>query len=348
LINYQKYKDEFEAFLDQEGDVIIRNGEIIIGSNFSMPPSQILLEVDETAYNEQLTEYVNLKKSEYSQIVYQTFPAPISYFYQQAEKSYDNEQHRLHLLRSTWESLIYILCGLIFGEVNFKRFSLVNVRIFDNKRIKADKHGLMSDRLGWKLEAMQKIIEYDQCQNRELLVSTYITPDIFDIIKDLNKERNSFSHIAALSEQEAKTRYEELHPIVSDLLFEMDFLEKVSLLRYIGSMGDIHKIKFNKFDGHSLQRQNYNRTFTVSELPTFSPIFNDQIILLEFEALIYNISPFIHFHFEGSHLKLCYFKKLDDDTGDYLFEIIGGTGRELSINLTGNPNCINNSLESLI
>jgi len=341
MINYQKYRDEFDSFLDE-------NGEYIIGLNFSRFPSQILYEMDETAYYEQLTEYVNQKREDYPQVVYQSFPAPIAYFFHQTEHGYENENHRLHLLRSTWESLIYILYALVFGEVNLKRFSLNNVRIFDNQKIKRDHNGLLSDKLGWKLEAMQKIIEYDQQQNKKLVISSYTTSDTFEVIKGLNHERNSISHIAALTPQEAQHRFDELYPKVADLLFELDFLENVFLLRFLSNLGDIHKIRFTKFDGHSLQRQNYDKTFLDSELIEITPILNDKIMLVKFDSIIFNVSPFIHFHFEGTHLKLCYFKRIDNSSGNYLFEIIGGVDREVGIDYSDLSNCINISLGGLL
>lgn len=91
MINYQKYREEFESFLDE-------NGDIRIGNNFSRPPSQILFEMDEIAYNEQLTDYVNRKKEDHPQVVYDSFPAPIAYFYHKTERAFDNDQHRLNLL----------------------------------------------------------------------------------------------------------------------------------------------------------------------------------------------------------------------------------------------------------
>lgn len=346
MIDYQKYREEFDASLDEGSVIKFEDREIKIGRNFSMPPSQILFEIDETAYNEQLLGYVDQKKEDYPQVVYDSFPAPIAYFYHQTEKAYDNEQHRLHLLRSTWEALIYVLYGLVLGEVNAKGFLLNNVRIFDGQKIKQDHRGIMSDKLGWKVEAMEKIIEYDQQNRNELNISSYINIDIFELIKELNQERNSFSHIAALSEHEAEERYNELSPKVLGLLFELDFLENVSLLRYVNNLGDIHNIRFNKFRGHSLQKQNYDITLSDSDLSLCTSILNNRCILIEFGG-VFNISPFIHFYLEGSHIKLCYFKKIDSQ-GNYVFELIGGTNREVVINPTSIPNCVNVSLGALL
>jgi len=321
LIDYQKYRLEFDEYLDEAED-------IIIGLNFSMPPSQVIFELDETAYYEQLTEYVDQKKSAHCQIIHQNYLAPIAYFYQQTEHGYDSEQNRLQLLRSTWESLIYVLYALIMGEVNFKRFSLQGIRVFKNNRIRGDHRGIMSDRLGWKIEVMQRIIEYDQQNTNELIVSSLTDVDTFEVLKELNQERNSFSHIAAMDETEAKERFSELHPIVADFLFELDFLENVSLLRYSRSLGEINTIRFIKYAGYSLQGQNYNKNLSIEELSVYSSILSDQILLIEFEGMLFNISPFIHFNLDGHQLKLAYFKGIDREDNCYEFELVGAGVRD--------------------
>jgi hypothetical protein len=67
---------------------------------------------------------------------------------------------------------------------------------------------------------------------------------------------------------------------------------------------------------------------------------------MEFDS-VFNICPFIHFHLEGSHIKLCYFKKIDSN-GDYVFEIIGGTTREITIDPSNISNKINDSMGALL
>jgi len=341
MIDIQKYRSGFEAELDSEG-------EIRIGLNFSMPPSQILFELDEEAYKEQLLEYVDGLRDDHKEIVFQTFPAPIAYFYQQTISAYDNANHRLHLLRSTWESIIFILYALVLGEVCCKGFRLSNIRIFNNQRIRADYSGILSDRLGYKIEIIQKIIEYDQTSNKVLNVSNCIEVDLLDKLSELNQERNSFSHVTALSPQEATARYKELLPKVSDLLFQLDFLSNVAIVRYVGNDGRITNLRFNKFEGHSLQKQNYDRSVTSSELATFASVLDDNIILMKFENLLFTISPFIHFAFEGSHLKLCYYKQMDRSTDELIFETIAGSQREIRIQNASLSSGIHNTLLGLI
>lgn len=341
MINYQKYKNEFNESLDE-------SGEISIGQNFSRYPSEILFEMDEVAYNEQLAEYVDQKKADYHETVYQSFPAPIAFFLYQTNHSFDNELQRLHLLRSTWESIIYILYALVLGEINKINYSLSTIRLFNNQTIRVDHSGLLSDRIGYKIELMRKVIETDLQNHNILFVSSVLSDSIFDILDELNHERNSFSHISALTNQEAQIRFDELYPKVMDILFELDFLEEVSLLRFINNHGSSTNVRFNRFNGHSLQKQNYDKLFSTIEIIPLLSILNDKFILFELNNTIMNGSPFIHFTFEGSHLRLCYFKQVERITGDFKFEIIAGTNREVTIQKSQLSSCIHNSLGSLV
>jgi hypothetical protein len=344
MIDYDKYQDEYDNLLN-ESVLINSSKEVIIGP-FTKLPSQILLEIDEDLYRIGLKEYVEQKKEDYKEMVYQYFPAPIAYFYRLAELDYDNDNHRIQLLRSTWESLIYILYGIVLGEVNLKKFSLKNVKLNNNKKI--NKYDLISDKLWIKLEIMQRIIEYDKDNNKELMISSFIKPEILEKIKKLNRERNSFSHLAALSEPEAKERFEELYPIVTDLLFELDFLEHAGMLKYADSLDDIYKNRFKKFEGHSLQGRNYDKDFSDSEFSKVTPVLNKKIMLFELDHIIFNISPYIHFYLEGGHFKLCYFKKIDRTSRNYIFEVIGGAERDVEVDPNSIPDCINVSLEGLL
>jgi hypothetical protein len=331
MMDYEKYRDEFDAFVDETEIIKNKVGEIQIGENFSRYPSIILFDLDETAYYEQLKEYVEQKKADYAEIVYQSFPGPIAYFLYQTEHGYDNEQHRLHLLRSTWESIVYVLYACILGEINFRQFSLSNIRVFETQRIRDNHRGIMTDKLGWKIEFMQRVVEYDQQESNELQNSSYIAPDIFETLRSLNSERNSFSHISALSEVEAKARHKELYPIVIDLLFRLNFLENVSLLRYVRNLGSVTSLRFNRYTGHALQKQNYDKKISSEELTEYSSFLSDEILLLEFDEILFCVSPFIHFRLDGPELRLAYYKQINRDEPKYDFEVIGAENREFTL-----------------
>lgn len=341
MINLDKYKEEFNSSIDEDG-------EYTIGENFARFPSDILGTMDQTAYQEQLEDFVNQKKADYNNIVYQSFPAPIAYYFYQTEYGYENEHQRLHFLRDTWESVTYILFALILGEVNKKNFSLAGVRVFNNQAIRIDHNGLMSDRLGYKLEFIYKVLEYDKNHDSLLNLSSKIELDTIEAMQELNNDRNSFSHTTALSPNEATNLFEELYPKVLDLLFELDFLENVSILKYVNNDGSAMRIKYSKFDGHSLQKYNHTKEYEPSELTNIMPILNNSNILIEFAEEIFNVTPFIYFHNEGAHLKLCFYKQIDRQNNEYKFELIGGAEREMVKNISLFTTGIQNSLGSLI
>lgn len=340
LMDLNDYHEEFNTVLDE-------SGEIQIGWNFSALPSQILLEMDPLAYEEQLRGFVAQKRDEYNQVVYQSFPAPIAFFCRQMEQGYDGPNHRLQLLRSTWESVIYVLYALVLGEVNFRKFSLVDVRVF-NRKIKNSRSGFFGFQLGFKIEVMQRIIEYDQQNKNELMVSKELRMDHFETLKELNVERNSIAHLAALSHLEAEHRFKELHPIVVDLLFELSFLENVNLLRFINTEGNLHKIRFNRYRGHSLQKENYGRDFSDEEITEYVYLFLSEHLLIEFDDLIFNISPFLHFCEDGQDIKLAYFKTINPENQDeYTFELVGAREREVNIPKSNFHNCLDQTLGKL-
>ncbi len=321
----EKYKEEFNDYLDEQGDIVI--------GSFSMAPSVVLETMDEDSYREQILEFIQDKKLNYSDTIYSNFPAPIAFFFERTINSAENENHQLQLLRSTWESVIYILFATVLGEIHKKDFNLNPVRIFSNQSIRNDHNGTLSDKLGWKLEFIQKLLEYDQENDSVLRISGYLTTEHIDTLKELNQERNSYSHIAALNPSQARERFNFLLPKVQDLLFELDFLENVSIIRYKNSSGGIGNLRFNRFDGHSLREVNYNKTLSPEELTALNDILHSDNMLMEFDDEIFCITPFIHFIKEGvaEKLVICYFKKVNRTTSLWLYEPIAGSETEVEI-----------------
>lgn len=329
----EKYKDEFNSSLDEEGDIKI--------GSFSMAPSVILETMDEESYKEQLLEFIADKKLSFKETIYNSFPAPIAYFFERTKNSYENENHQLQLLRSTWESVIFILYATVLGEVHKCGFDLSSLRLFNNQKVRNDRTGTLSDKLGWKMEFIQKVLEKDRDNLRTLKCTNYIEDRHIEILKELNHERNSFSHITALNPSQAKKQYDMLLPKVYDLLFDLSFLENVSIIRYKQNIGALLNIRFNRFDGHSLREVNYDLEFTTEELNSLSSIFNSRNMLMEFDGEIFCVSPFIHFIKEGAAQKLviCYYKKINQETGLWIYEPVAGAKTEIELDpLTFNYN----------
>lgn len=69
---------------------------------------------------------------------------------------------------------------------------------------------------------------------------------------------------------------------------------------------------------------------------------------MEFNGEIFNVSPFIHFHNEGAHLKLCFYKQTDRNSNEYKFELIGAAEREINKQISLFSNGIQNILGTLV
>jgi len=125
-----QYNDnpEFNDYLDE------KYKEVQIG-NFSCSASSVLFEMDKQAYIEAYNEYLAEQKEAFPERVMERFPSPIAYYLERTYYGFENNHHKLHLLRSTWESLIYILYAIAIGEIIDRRLNLSTLRIFSNAKM---------------------------------------------------------------------------------------------------------------------------------------------------------------------------------------------------------------------
>jgi len=120
------------------------------------------------------------------------------------------------------------------------------LRIFNNARIRLNGNGLLSDRLGCKLEIIEKILEYNDLNKFNLIIGEIVPISVIGKLRELNDERNSFSHIAALEESQAEDKYNLLISKVIDLLFEVKKLESISLIQYKNTLSNITDILYEQ------------------------------------------------------------------------------------------------------
>ena len=315
-MNYDDYKEFNDSLDDQYGQVEI--------AGFSEPASFVLYEMDEEAYRLAYEDYIEEQKSNFSDTIYNRFPAPIAFYFEQAENGYENSIQRLHLLRSSWEAVIYTLYAFVIGEVKYQNINLSSVRIFGNQQIRCNHSGLLSDKLGYKLEVLEKVIQHDKNNLGSQLITTGLTPiTTIDKLRELNQERNSFSHIAALTEAQAHDRYEELFPRVFDLLFELKGLQNISFLQFNSTLSSIKHIRFLKFDGHSLKRHNYPKTLSHDVFNKINSFLIKDQMLVESGEEVFSLSPFAHVIDENGQPVLCFFKQKVRDQDKFKFEKIG-------------------------
>jgi len=317
---------DFNDYIDDKYD------EFAIG-DFRRPASIILFEMDAIEYSNFYNQYLNEQRELLSESVVEVFPAPIAFYYERALDGYDNHLQRLHFLRSTWEAIIFFLYALVVSEVIDSSLNISSIRVFNDQRIRCNKKGLLSDKLGYKLEVIEKILDFNFQGNHGLIVGDLIPISIVDILKNLTQVRNSFSHISAIHEEQSKDLFEQLHPKIQDLLFELRNLEHLSLLRYKSTGNSITSIKFSKFRGCSLRDKNYEKdvdqTFINKNLTNLRTEYlfcelkkHDQIICL---------SPFACTMLHDGKYHIAWYKKLNDSINKYSFEIVSDSPVEIDL-----------------
>lgn len=324
-----QYNDnpEFNNYLDE------KYKEVKIES-FVCSASFVLFEMDKLAYIEAYNEYLAEQKAAFPERVIERFPAPIAFYFEKSQQGYDNNNQRLHLLRSTWESLIYIFYAIAIGEIIDRRLNLSTLRIFNNAKIKLNGNGLLSDKLGCKLEIIEKILAYNSLNICNLMIGEIISESsVIDTLRELNQERNSFSHIAALEESQAEEKYNLLVSKVIDLLFEVKKIESVSLIQYKNTVSGVTDIRFLKFDGHSLKKKNHPLTVDNDFISKNIHNLNEYRLFCNFTAnnQIICLSPFAYGYFYHGYPHIVFYKKQAEEPNYFIFEVIAERSGEIQI-----------------
>jgi len=201
-------------------------------------------------------------------------------------------------------------------------------------KIKLNGNGLLSDKLGCKLEIIEKILDYNSLNICNLIIGEIISnSSVIDTLRELNQERNSFSHIAALEESQAEEKYNLLISKVIDLLFEVKKIESVSLIQYKNTGSVVTDIKFFKFDGHSLKKKNH--TLTVDDNFIIKNINNldEYRLFCNFTAnnQIVCLSPFAYGYLYDGYPRIVFYKKQAEEPNYFIFEVITERSCEIKI-----------------
>lgn len=320
-------KPEFNDYIDG------LYNEITIG-DFRRLSSMVLFEMDEIAYLTLYNQYLNDQKQSLleERRIAENFPAPIAFYYDRALHGSDNSHQRLQFLISTWEAIIFFLYALVVGEIIDSSLNISSITVF-NKPVKCDKDGMLSDKLGYKLEIIEKILKFNLQGDYGLIAGNIIPISIVDILKELKNARNSFAHSAALSEAQSEERFEDLHPKLQDLLFELRNLEHLSLLRYKSNSTPITRISFSKYKGCSLRGKNYKKEVDEAFIIKNMANLRTEYLFCEFEKYdkIICLSPFACTIEYNRHPHIAWYKKVNNSTHKYSFEIVGDSPVEVNL-----------------
>lgn len=314
-LRYEDYED-FNQYIDEDTGIV----SIL---NMSFRPSEILFNLQKETYRIALTDFQNQQVEELIEVIYYDYPLPIAFYFHQAENAYNNNNHRLQLLRSTWEAIIFTVYALIVGEARSKHLPLRNIAQQNNQgNPDITYNDYFSDRLAQKLLIVERILSYNEIHNI-LSTANVISIPIIQKIRNLNQERNEFMHIAAISEEQAAASYATLFPEVLDVLKDLRELEFVDIMHFLQVTDAVTNLRCEVFNGHALARIIKTVAVNINQLSQLGNQINSHNILARYQGEVFSITPFLHFHSEanGNSTNLCYFKRKIPNSR-YEYEII--------------------------
>lgn len=285
-------------------------------SGYTFPPSETLYVMNYEQYLEALHDYlrddVNIINHAFSD-----FPTPIAHYIYQAEENYDNPHHRLDLLKSTWEALVFFLYGMVLGEARHKNLPLNKIRVA--------LEDFYSERLAKRLTIIENIFDFCENNGYNLSCSKLFSLDIVEKLRELNQKRNEFEHSFAAQPDEQRDLYNELFPEIVASLRRLRKLNRVNVFRFHTIEDGPLTPRCDVFRGHSLDGSKKPILIPKEDYEIIYPYLTSKFIFAQIEGEnVFCLSPFIHFKKEShdSHPRLTVHKKRVSG-GKYLYGVIG-------------------------
>lgn len=280
---------------------------------YEYPSSEVLYNTNYEDYVEALNRYTTDPRIEFSRIQ-DKFPLPIAYYFYQANNNYQNDHHRLDLLKSCWESIVFFLFGLVVAEARHKKLPIKDIGIAWKT--------FWSDRLFDKLTIIENIIDYTTKSGIVFECAKLIPISALADIKTLNQERNGFAHAAARTTVQQQELYKILSPLLSDVLRSLIELENITILRYHSAETPLIP-RCEIFNGSSIEGRKEGVILKKESYIEILDHWNASSIFAKINDQVFCLSPFIHFVQEPheTNAVLCFFKK-KKPAGKYLFEVV--------------------------
>lgn len=305
--------EENEAF-----NASLDNDLIEIAGSYFLP-SQVLYKMDEETYHAARLDFEQQQIEELKDIIFNKFPTPIAHSFYRLERGYENDLQRLLLLRDTWESLIYVLYALCVGEYRCSHLSMNGTRVTMDI--------LLSDRMHDRFSVMTQLLQAGETNGYDLAVSGLISVDLIERLRNLNQRRNGFSHEAAKSNEQARQLLAENYADVLETLKEFTGLQDITLMRWVGQDGDVHKLRCEIFESHATTKNIKPLRINDEQLRDSSQHLNNRTVLSKIGDKIFSLSPFLHWMDDGTGhcTRLCYYKRKKTENGalEFHYEISG-------------------------
>jgi len=281
---------------------------------FEFKSSEVLYDLKYDLYIEALERYNKDPQFVIRRII-DNFPTPIAYYIDQAENNYQNDHHRLDLLKSCWEAIIFFVYGLVVAEARHKSipFKMLGLTKYETFR---------SDKVHDKLTIVENILDYVTKNGFHFESATIITIPTLTEIRRLNQERNGFEHASARTAIQQKKLYTDLFPIVSKVLNELIAFEKIKLFRYHDASLPLFP-RCEIFNGSSLGGKKDTIILKKDNYIDIMDDFDNTTVYVQINDVAFSVSPFIHFYQEDheTNALICFFKKKLAG-GKYKFEVV--------------------------
>ncbi len=279
---------------------------------YEFPSSEVLFRISHEKYTEALARYTADPKVRLSRIE-DKFPNPIAYYFYQASNNYQNDHHRLDLLKSCWESILFFLYGLVVGEARHRKLDLKSLGI------KWEKY--WSNKLSDKLTIIENILDYTSKSGITFGCSDIIPISTLGLIKKLNQERNGFEHASAKTTAQQQALYVELYPQLELVLRQLIKLEDVVVFRYHEAETPLYP-RCEILNGNDLNGKKEIIPIRKDNYIEIVDYFNSGSIYAQVKGEVFCLSPFIHFTQETHETNaiICFYKQ--DKGGKYHFEVV--------------------------
>lgn len=300
-IAYQRFNES----LDESGHIDI--------AGVQFDPSRILYEMDPIGYVEAFQEFEEAEYENLKNIVYTDYPSCIAYNFRLSEKgegASDPVRKLLHL-KDAWESIVFVLYAIVWGEIRHKGVNLKTAQIVVGvsttsgniyKTFNTDR--LISDALKTKIQNLKAVINYSIANGLGLKCEA-ISIDLLDKLLELQDIRNDISHHTAPTREEAEAELLQVIPLFKEMLKMTEFLAECKILRFESFAT---KCKCEEFNGHSLNKEFDDFDFTTNQ--TFVLGLGQEQIFIKWENEVFSLSPFLHFakDIAGRETYLSFFK----------------------------------------
>lgn len=293
--NDAKYQ-RFNESLDEDCK-IEANGQVKVGGT-QFQPSRILYEMEPIGYAEAYQDFLNSEYERIKDVVYNQYPSCIAYNFRLSEKgegAADPVRKLLHL-KDTWESIVFVLYAIVWGEIRHKGIDLRAAQVFVSNGANGNPvyetfntRKLISDALKTKIQNLKAVIELSRA-NALGLKCEEIEPELLDKLLALQDIRNDISHHTTPTREEAETELLQVIPLFKEMLMMTEFLAECKILRFESFAS---RCRCEEFNGHFLNKEFGDFDFGANQ--AFVLGLGQEQLFIKWETELFSLSPFLHF-----------------------------------------------------